>query len=409
MPWMDSSVDDAKLRFVLDYLKDGNMSAVCARHGISRTTGHKYLARYEAEGAAGLAERSRAPLMHGRATASAVCEALVELRRAKPYWGPRKLLAVLSERAPETAWPSASTVAEILRRAGLSTRRRRVRRPEPQEQPFGTVLGPNDTWSVDFKGYFHTGDGQRCDPLTVSDAFSRYCLGLEIVAPRGAEVEPVMERLLREYGLPLAIRSDNGPPFAGTGAGGLSRLSAGWAKLGIRLERIIPGQPQQNGRHERLHGTLKAESCVPPAADTAAQRARFERFRTEYNEERPHEALGQVPPARLYRPSPRRYPDRVEEPAYGADEIIRRVRSNGEIKWRGGTLFLSDVLVGEPVGIRQIEDGKWLVRFAQVKLAIIDETTDKLTRLGAGRPPRAKSSQQPEPETVNDVSGQNCQ
>ena len=414
MPWDEVSVDDAKVRFI-EELRSGRyrMSELCSRHGISRQTGYKYRDRYAAEGVAGLAERSRAPREHGRATDAELVERLLALRRQHPTWGPKKLLAVLRRADPEQAWPAPSTGSEILRRAGLSEPRRRVRRPEPQERPFGAVSGPNDTWCVDFKGWFRTGDGRRCDPLTVTDAASRFLLGLELVTPTGEGVWPVMMGLFREYGLPRAIRSDNGPPFASTGAGGLTRLSVCWAKLGIDLERTQPGCPYQNGRHERMHGTLKAECCRPAAATPAAQQARFDAFRDEYNEQRPHEALGQVPPGSLYQPSPRRLPDRVPEPEYGADDLVRRVRSNGEVKWRNSLLFLSEALAGEPVGIREQADGLWLVRFAAVPVAIIDHRTNKITRLGPGRPPRPKattttnqhlSAMYPD-HSVSDVSG----
>jgi transposase InsO family protein len=409
MPWDEVSVDEAKLRFLRELLSgEWGMAELCARHGISRQTGHKYKRRHAAEGLAGLAERSRAPHGHGRATDPALVAAPEALRRARPRWGPRKLLARLREEGPGLAWPAPSTAAELLRRAGLSEPRRRARRPMPQERPFGAVRAPNDTWCVDFKGWFRTGDGARCDPLTVSDAHSRFLLGLEILEPRTEPVRAAMERPFREYGPPGALRSDNGPPFAGPGAGGLTRLSAWWAKPGIGLGRIEPGRPQQNGRHERLHGTPAAEACRAPAADRARQQARFDAFRDGYNEERPHEALGQVPPGRVYRPSPRPFPARLEEPAYGPDELVRRVRSNGEVKWRNGLLFVSEALAGEPVGIGQVADGFWRVRFADVPLAVIDPA-GRLTRLGPGRPPRTQATDQPAPETVSDASGQKRQ
>jgi len=296
---------------------------------------------------------------------------------------------------PSVAWPSASTVSEILRREGLSRPRRTRRRSLSVDQPFADVTAANDAWCIDFKGWFRTGDGVRCDPVTVSDAFSRYLLGLEIVAPDTEAVAPVVERLFREHGLPRAIRSDNGPPFASAGAGGLSRLSVTWAKLGIRLERIYPGKPQQNGRHERMHGTLKRETCDPPAATAAEQQLRFDAFRDAFNDERPHEALGQCPPREFYGNSPRPYPDRIEDPDYGPDEAVRRVRSSGEIKWRGTRRHISEALVGEIVGIRERDDGNWIVRFAHVPLVLIDRYSGKIARFSAGRPPSTKSTHQP--------------
>ena len=393
MPWTVTSAMDEKLKFVTDYLRAvAPMTVLCERYGISRETGYVWKRRYESEGIAGLAERSRAPRRHGRATAADLVVRIIELRKRKPFWGPKKLLAILAGETAAAAWPSASTVAEILRREGLSEPRRRRRRALTVDRPFAGVAAANDAWCIDFKGWFRTGDGKRCDPLTVSDAFSRYLLGLQVVAPVTEAVELVLDGLFREHGLPRAIRSDNGPPFASTGAGGLSRLSVRWAKMGIGLERIYPGQPQQNGRHERMHGTLKVQTCDPPAPSLAEQQARFDAFRVEFNDDRPHEALGQRQPKQLYTASPRSYPDRIDDPSYDADEEVRRVRSSGEIKWRGSMRFISEALVGEAVGIREREDGHWLVRFADVPLVVIDRSSGKVARFGPGRPPRSKTT-----------------
>jgi putative transposase len=396
MPWKETSVMDEKLLFVADCLREEeSMTVLCERYGISRQTGHVWKQRYLAEGPEGLVERSRAPHRHGRATSAELVVRVVEARQRKPHWGPKKLLAKLTAEAPTQDWPSASTIADILRREGLSKPRRRRRRPLTLDQPFAAVSAVNDAWCIDFKGWFRTGDGRRCDPLTVTDAFSRYLLALRIVDPVTAAVQREMDRLLRDHGLPAAIRSDNGPPFAGSGAGGLTRLSARWAKMGIRLERIYPGKPQQNGRHERMHGTLKAEACAPPAATAAAQQRRFDVFRREFNEERPHEALGQRAPALFYASSPRPYPKRLEDPCYRPDEAVRQVRSSGEIKWRGTRVFISEAVIGEAVGISEREDGHWLVRFADVPLALIDRYTGKVARFGPGRPPRPKTPANP--------------
>jgi transposase InsO family protein len=325
---------------------------------------------------------------------------LLEARHAKPYWGPKKLLAILKEQGHDLAWPSPSAVSELFKQEGLSQPRRKRRRVVEAERPFMHVAGSNDVWCIDFKGWFRTGDGKRCDALTVSDAYSRYLLDLEIVRPVGREVGERMDRLFRDHGLPRAIRSDNGPPFASHGAGGLTPISAHWAKLGIGLERIQPGKPQQNGRHERMHGTLKRETCQPPQATPALQQCRFDAFRQEYNHERPHEALGQIPPCRLYTNSTRAYPARIEDPVYGTDEHVRRVRSDGSIKWKGSMLFVSEALIGEIVAIRQREDGHWSARFADVPLLLIDRSTGKAARYGPGRPPRSVAT----PSTANKVS-----
>jgi transposase InsO family protein len=392
MPWLEGSVRDQKLLFVADCLRgEESMTALCERYGISRQVGHALKKRFLAEGPSGLEERSRAPLHHGRATPAEVVARLIEARRRWPHWGPKKLLGKLSREEPELAWPSISTGSEILRREGLSQPRRWRRRPLTVEQPFLCVTAANDAWCIDFKGWFRTGDGKRCHPFTVTDAFSRYLLAVEAIEPVTEAVQAKMDELFARHGLPQAIRSDNGTPFASTGAGGLTRLSARWARMGIRLERIWPGKPQQNGRHERMHRTLKAEACQPPAANLADQQSRFDIFRHEFNHERPHEALGQRQPAEFYRPSPRPFGEPVGDVDYGPDEQVRRIRSSGEIRWRGSLLFVSEAITGETVAISKRSDGHWLIRFADVALGLIDRSSGTLVRLGAGRPPRSQA------------------
>jgi putative transposase len=394
MSWKRTSEMEEKTRFVGSLLGGvETMTTLCARHGISRQTGYKLKRRYLEEGLAGLSDRSRAPHRHGRATEDTLVARIVELRREKPHWGPKKLLAKLCERDPEQAWPCHATVSAILRREGLI-----VERPVRQHrltvaQPFAAVAAANDAWCIDFKGWFETRDAVRCDPFTVTDAFSRFLLGLKIMEPRTASVQAYMDELFQEYGVPAAIRSDNGAPFASTGAGGLTQLSVRWVKMGICLERIYPGKPQQNGRHERMHRTLKAEACQPPSANAAEQQQRFDAFRHEFNFERPHEALDQQVPAE---PSSRRFVEPQGDPDYGQDEV-RRVRSSGEIKWNGGMLYVSDALIGEAVGIAESEDGHYLVRFANVHVGLIDRTTGKLLRFGPARPPRTEAAPKTSP------------
>lgn len=263
MPFKETCVEDEKLRFIAECLKgETTMSERCEAFGISREWGYELVRRYRCDGPSGLRPRSRAPHRCGQAMSEAVALAIMALRRERPYWGPKKLRAVLAQRHPEIGWPAASTIGDLLRREGLSEPRRRRRRAQPLTRPFAPVCRPNDLWCIDFKGWFRTADGRRCDPLTISDAESRFLIECRIVAPTAEGVRPVVDAALREHGLPLAIRSDNGPPFASTGAGGLTALAIHWIKLGIRLERILPGQPQQNGRHERMHGTLKGRRCA---------------------------------------------------------------------------------------------------------------------------------------------------
>src|SRR6266404_137166 len=300
MPWREVCSMDEKMGFIGARLADEeSMTELCERFGISRKTGYKLLRRYREEHAAGLMERSRAPHVIPWA-----------VRRAHPSWGPKKLRAKLLERASAQGWPAPSTIGELLRREGLSQPRKRRRSASPSPSPLRTAVTANDLWGIDFKGWFRSGDGARCDPLTVTDAFSRYLLCAQLLArPDYLNCRNALERAFKDYGLPRAIRSDNGAPFASVGVGGLSRLSVWWVKLGIMPERIEPGQPQQNGRHERMHRTLKAECASPPAATAAAQQRRFDAFRAEFNQQRPHEALGQTAPAEHYTRSARAYPN----------------------------------------------------------------------------------------------------
>jgi len=303
---------DERTQFIARVLAgEDEMTVLCGEYGVSRKTGYKWLGRYIAEGAAGLAERSHAPVQHSQAHDLAVVQAVLGLRQRWPHWGPKKLRVKLVEHHPELPVPAASTIGEWLRREGVVGRSRRRRRCPPYSQPFAAVSAANDVWCTDFKGWFRTGDGRRCDPFTLTDAHSRYLLRCQaVLRPDEANVRPIFEAAFQEHGLPRAIRSDNGPPFASPGVGGLSRLAVWWIKLGIRPERIVAGKPQQNGRHERVHRTLNQETATPPAASLPAQQKRFDAFRTVYNNERPHEALGQQTPASLYAPAPRRYPDR---------------------------------------------------------------------------------------------------
>jgi len=386
MPWSETCAMDERMRFIVAASEDDAvMSAVCAEFGISRETGYKWLARYREEGVEGLKERSRAPARHGRARDGALVEAALALRERHPTWGPKKLRRKLVEGFPGTPAPAASTIGDWLSKEGLTQPRRARRRCPPYSSPFLAADAPNAVWCVDFKGWFPTGDGKRCDPLTISDAMSRYLLHCQAVARTdGAHVRPAFEAAFCAFGLPLAIRSDNGPPFASVGAGGLSQLAVWWIKLGVTPERIERGKPQLNGRHERLHRTLKADTAAPPAATLEAQQRRFDDFRALYNDERPHEALDFATPASLYRASERAYPRALREPDYPDGAAVRRVRTNGEIKWAGDLVFVSETLIGEPVAVEETEEGEWLVRYAHVELGFID----KSGRLRRRKPPR---------------------
>jgi transposase InsO family protein len=377
---------DQRVALIADWLHDEwTMTELAERYHISRKTGYKWVGRYEADPAHGLAERSRAPTVHGRAMADDVRAAVLAVRRAHPHWGPKKLRAILTTRQPEVVWPAASTMGDLLRREGLSQPRRRARYVVPLTQPLAAATAPNDVWTADFKGWFRTRDGTRCDPLTVADACSRFVLCCQIVPPSEHGVRPWFERTFRDHGLPRALRTDNGSPFATTGPGRLSHLAVWWLKLGIRLDRIDPGHPEQNGRHERFHLTLQQETTVPAAATPRAQQRRFDRMRGEFNTERPHEALGQQPPAQVYVPSPRPYPARLEDVWYDATHQVRRVKGTGQIKWQGERVFVSEAVRGELVGLAETESGDWLVHFMHVELGRIDRQTRRFTPAWHGR------------------------
>jgi transposase InsO family protein len=378
---------DQRVAFIADWLRDEwTMTELAERYHISRKTAYKWVDRYGADPERGLLERSRAPKVHGRAMAETIRQAVVALRRAHPRWGPKKLRALLMERQPTRDWPAASSIGDLLRREGLSEPRRRTRRVMPLTQPLAEAQAPNDVWTADFKGWFRTADGTRCDPLTVIDACSRFVLCCRIVAPTALGVRPWFERTFREYGLPQAIRTDNGPPFATTAAAGLSPLAVWWLKLGIQLDRIDAGHPEQNGRHERFHLTLQEETTTPPATSPREQQRRFDRMRHEFNTMRPHEALRQQPPARLYVASPTPYPARLPDPEYDATHQVRRIRRNGRIKWRGDLVFISTALRGEVIGLAETDGGDWTVRFMHVELGYIDRVTRRFTPAWHTRP-----------------------
>ena len=408
MPWKETCTMDERVKFIGEWLSgEYPMRALCEAYGISRKTAYKWAERYRSDPEQGLLDRSRAPHHRPHAIDPAIAEALIGLRRRRHHWGPRKLLAYLERDRPEIAWPAASTVGDLLRRAGLVEAGRRRRSALPVQRPFLPAAAANDIWCADFKGWFRTSDGTRCDPLTISDAYSRYLLECRIVKPTGEGVRPRFERAFRTFGLPRAIRTDNGTPFASSGPAGLTRLSVHWVKLGIKLERIEPGQPQQNATHERMHRTLKAETSRPPASSPAAQQRRFDSFCQCYNQERPHEALGQQTPASRYTPSARPYPSRIEDPWYDADHAVRRIRHNGEIKWQGDYIFISESLVGELVGIAETHAGNWIARFADLDLGIIDRKTRRLHRFSSPRPGRADASERTG-KSVTYVPGPNC-
>ena len=371
MPWKEVKPMDQKLLFIADHLRGlTNFSDLCHHYGISRKTGYKWVTRYENLGLEGLREQSRRPRSHPLRTPYSIRKAIIELRLAyKDPPGPKKIRVILEQKHPEWDIPSKTAIYNILAKEGLIRRKRRRKRVPAGQLPFSPVYEPNDVWSADFKGQFRTKDGTWCYPLTVMDHQSRYlfaCQGFE--GTRLEQTKEAFERLFREYGLPHRIRTDNGVPFASRSVGGLSNLSKWWVRLGIMPERIEPGKPQQNGRHERMHKTLKAATALPPASTVRLQQQAFDLFRKQYNHERPHEGLGQKTPATVYQSSTRRMPDQLPEIEYPGHYRIALVHHSGIIQHQGHRVYIAGLLKGEKVGVEEVADGVWDVYLGLIRL-----------------------------------------
>jgi transposase InsO family protein len=367
---------EQRAQFVLEWKKrHHSVAALCAVFGISRQTGYKYIERYRESGndLLALQDHSRRPLSSPNATDAATIALLIRTRKRWPHWGPRKLRTWLAQRRPEAALPSASTIGDILKRNGLVRQRRVRRRTPPYTQPFATCAAPNQVWCVDFKGQFWTGN-VLCYPLTITDAFSRFLIRCEALDETTTDAAlEVFESAFREFGLPEVIRSDNGPPFASPAAGGLSELSVWWVRLGIRPERIEPGKPHQNGRHERMHLTLKRETASPPEKSLFMQQRRFDRFRREYNEQRPHEALQYATPSILYVRSKRLF--RGDPGPLKATPSVAQARldRNGVAEFGEYRIPISRVLACQYVEFHPVADRIWMVKFGPVELGLFDE------------------------------------
>jgi len=375
MPWSETSPMDQRLQFIADYLRETlTITELCDLYRVSRKTGYKWIDRYLRQGPAGLEERSRKPHVSPNATPDEIVQTFLTVRRRHPSWGAKKLLAIVHKRHPRWALPGRSTVCDILLRHGMVPKKKNRRRIGHPGKPTSQILAPNDCWSADFKGHFKMGNGQYCYPLTVTDNLSRYLLGCQALATTAvAQAKPVFTRLFKEFGLPTRIRTDNGVPFATNTLARLSSLSAWWVRLGVLPELTEPGKPQQNGRHERMHRTLKAEATRPPAASLGAQQKRFNRFRAEFNDERPHEALDQETPASVYEPSPRAMPNKLPALEYPDRFEVRYVSANGGIRWRSDWVNVSIACAGEYVGLEEIDDGVWNVYFGPLKLGRLHE------------------------------------
>lgn len=375
MPWSETNVMEQRIQFITDWLKRTHtVTDLCALYGISRKSGYKWIERYLKEGPDWVLDRSHAAWVVHNKTPPEVEQALMQMRARHPTWGARKLLHQVGLQQPALPLPHESTVCEMLSRNGLITAKPRRRAIGHPGRPSSLISCPNDAWSADFKGQFRLGDGQYSYPLTVTDNYSRYLLACKGLS--GTLLQPTRElftRLFKEYGLPRRIKTDNGTPFAAVTLGRLSQLSVWWLKLGILPELSEPGKPQQNGRHERMHKTLKDEATKPPGANSVAQQRKFNAFRQEYNEVRPHEALDMSTPSRLYQPSPRPMPATLPPMEYPDRFEVRYVSANGGIRWHKQWVNVTSALVGEYVGLEAIEDGLWDVYFGLKKLGRLHE------------------------------------
>lgn len=387
MPWQETNPMLERRHFVQD-VRSGhwNITELCLRYGVSRVTGYKWLDRYEQGGEALLVDQSRAPRSSPNQTAPQLVQLILD-ESDRFCWGPRKVRKRLLRRYPHRPWPARSTIGDILKRNGrVRSRRSRNRWKHPGAAAF-TTTAPNQIWTVDFKGQFRMRNGRYCYPLTVVDHFSRFLLCLHGLHDIGTDaVKPQFRRLFRHYGLPDAIRSDNGAPFASTGIHGLTHLNVWWLQLGITHQRITPGHPQQNAAHERMHRELKRRLPRPPAANLNLQQRMFNAFRHTYNHLRPHEALADETPASRWKPSARPYPSSIPVPSYPAHFEQRRVSNAGCFRLHSGQQFLSQALNGETIGLERIDDALWNIVYYDTLLGRYDERTRRITGIPATRP-----------------------
>ena len=376
MPWRTPDLVAIREDFVEQAMSGRHpVAALCNAYGISEKTGHKWLNRFKEEGRPGLSDRSRAPRESPQRISLEVRREILALREKHPTWGPKKLCVVLRRRVPEMHWPAASSIGELLRREGCvqPRRRRSVGTGLPIDSGLTVATAANDVWSTDFKGQFRLTDGELCYPLTAQDTFSRFMIGTTALSSTASlPVEIAFTRHFKEYGLPKVIRSDNGVPFASPSAiGRLSKLSVWWIRLGIRPERIDPGEPQQNGTHERMHKTLKADATRPPSSSLSEQQLRFDRFRREYNDERPHESLGQETPASCYSASTRSFPARLPDLSYPGHCEVRVVTQSGAINFGGRRFQISTALTNQELGLEETDDDLWTVSFGPLVLGTL--------------------------------------
>lgn len=381
MPWRTTDLVKIREEFVQNALSGRfPVTALCNAYGISEKTGHKWLNRFKEEGTPGLSDRSHVPHEVPHRISDALRREILSLREKHPTWGPRKLRVVLGRRSPRVCLPAASTIGEVLRREGCVRPSKRSRRGFglPMDSGLTKACAPNDIWTTDFKGEFRLQSGSYCYPLTAQDDSSRYVIGTTALSSTATlPVQIAFTRHFEEFGLPLVIRSDNGVPFASPRSiGRLSKLSVWWIKLGIRPERIEPAHPEQNGKHERMHKTLKAEATRPPSRSLTEQQVRFDRFRGEYNNDRPHESLNQETPASRYSPSTRAFSTALAGFDYPSHFEVRLVYTNGMVHFRRRKFFLSAALAAEEIGMEEIDDDLWRVTFGPLVLGTFHQESN---------------------------------
>lgn len=374
MAWGEVKVNEQRERFIAAYESaEFSLAELCRQYEITRRTGYKWIHRYETFGLEGLKELSRNPTNHPNTTPEPVVQKILQIKSKWPHWGARKILGKLKELHPENQWPSDTTMHNILEREGLVIPRKIRRRVSAQTAPLTECQNCNEVWCVDFKGWFLTGDGNKCEPLTITDNFSRFLLHCADLPRNNTEYVWVhFNRLFREYGLPLFIRSDNGSPFGSTGIGRLCGLAIKLIKCGVIPEWISPGKPQENGRHERMHRTLKHETANPPAETLELQKKRLADFQEYFNYERPHQSIGQKTPGSIYQKSPRSWQGKLSSPEYGKEYAIRKVHPSGQFHWKYGTIYIGKLLQNEPIGLREIDNERHEVRYGPILLGYID-------------------------------------
>jgi transposase InsO family protein len=374
VPWKAKSPVDLRIEFMNRVMRGERVVELCREYGISRKTGNKFKQRFKRLGEAGLLDQSRAPRIIPHRTPPELAGLIVRERKGHPTWGPKKIKEALEQRL-ERVLPAPSTIGDILVRAGLVQKRVPRKRPRAQPTMLRKADAPNDVWCIDYKGQFRLANGSLCYPLTLTDQYSRFILGCEGMAAISDEAaREACEEIFHRYGLPKAMRSDNGAPFASAGLANLTQLSAFWMRLGIELERIRPAHPEENGQHERMHRTLKAETTRPPRTNLLQQQECFDRFVDVFNRERPHEALQMKRPVQLYQPSSRKMPNALPEPSYPEHDDVIAVSGSGNVYFRRRQFYVSQALAYQYLGIREESDGRWLTTFMNLNIGYLSHT-----------------------------------